>query len=234
MRYAVIIDGVNTFTTWGLVPTSRPVVNPPEVKTHYIELPAANGYIDLTEFLMGEPPMGQRTGSWEFYLRPEKNWASVYAAIKSAVHGKKCRVTLADDPSYFYEGRLAVNEWRSDAANSLLTLDYNFNPLKQTLTKSDDNDWLWDDVFEQENYVIIYGNYNVNGRKDINLINEGNYATTPVYTVSAPMQLALNGVYYDLVAGDNYNENLTLQPGDNVMTFFGTGTVNVSYRGTSL
>jgi len=34
--------------------------------------------------------------------------------------------------------------------------------------------------------------------------------------------------------GQNYNANLALQPGDNIMVFKGNGSVHVSYREASL
>ena len=37
MYHSIIISGKNTYDEWGLVPMSRPVVNPPTVKTTYVD-----------------------------------------------------------------------------------------------------------------------------------------------------------------------------------------------------
>lgn len=68
MYHSIIISGKNTFDEWGLVPTSRPVINPPEVKTTYVDLPSSHGQLDYTDLLLAETPYGQRKGSWEFYI----------------------------------------------------------------------------------------------------------------------------------------------------------------------
>ena len=81
MYHSIIISGRNTYEEWGMVPTSRPVINPPEVKTTYVDLPASNGVLDYSDLLLGTVPFGQREGSWEFALRPGKAWATVYSSV---------------------------------------------------------------------------------------------------------------------------------------------------------
>lgn len=58
----------NTYNTWGLVAETRPFVVPPEPKTKYLDLPAGNGRIDLTESLTGYPVYNDREGEWTFYV----------------------------------------------------------------------------------------------------------------------------------------------------------------------
>lgn len=70
MFYSITIDGHNTWDEWRLIPTSRPVVNPPPVNFKMIEIPGMNGALDITGFLNpdNKPPYGLRTGSWEFVV----------------------------------------------------------------------------------------------------------------------------------------------------------------------
>ena len=70
----------------------------------------------------------------------------------------------------------------------------------------------------------------VSGTKYRNLINAGYQPTVPVFTCTAPMTVSFGGETFNLLAGRNYNRNLTLQPGDNIMLFSGNGNVNVNYR----
>lgn len=58
----------NTYSTWGLVPETRPYMVPPEPKTKYLDLPAGHGRIDLTESLTGFPVYNDREGEWTFYV----------------------------------------------------------------------------------------------------------------------------------------------------------------------
>ena len=231
MYHSLIISGKNTFTEWGLVPTSRPVVNPPEVKTNYIDLPSSHGQLDYTTYLLAETPYGQRTGAWEFVVRPGHSWASVYSSLMNYLHGVKHRVVLEDDDRYMYIGRLSVNQWKSDRNYSLITIDYNLDPFKYTITASNDTEWLWDEMFT---YPIRYGTFTVSGTKHRNLVNDGTMPAIPTFDCSAQMTVEFGDYTCTLMKGLNYNANLALQPGDNYMVFRGHGTVNVSYREASL
>lgn len=135
--HSIIISGKNTYGEWEMYPTSRPHIAPPEVKTSYVDLPGADGGIDYTDLLTGEPRYGYRKGSWEFLLIPQDKWASVYRSLVSFLHGKVHTVILEDDPNYVYTGRLSVNEWQSAAHNSLITIDYILEPFPKNISGED-------------------------------------------------------------------------------------------------
>ena len=240
--HSMLINGKHTYDEWGLVPTTRPVVNLPPVKTSYVEIPSADGVIDFTEDLTGQPLYGLRTGSWEFWCRPEyteahqyQNWVEIHQDLVNWIHGKRCTVVLEDDRRFYYVGRLSV-DWKSQESNSLVTINYELDPYKLHIVASDDEDWKWDNVFEK---YIQYGRFEVNGTVVRNVINMGIRPTVPTITVTEPMTVEFEGVTYQLVKGLNYNLNLTLQPEgtdhtNNIMTFRGNGTAIISYREVSL
>ncbi|MBE6724980.1 MAG: hypothetical protein E7576_07270 [Ruminococcaceae bacterium] len=137
MYHSITFGNKNTYSDWHLVPSSRPVVDPPKPKTQYVDIPGADGSIDLTESLAGRPVFSDRQGSFEFIVLNDFNldnysydWNSVYTAVLSYLHGKRMRMVLEDDPTYFYEGRFSVNGWKSDANNSKITIDYVVGPYK--------------------------------------------------------------------------------------------------------
>lgn len=231
MYHSLIISGRNTFDAWGMVPTSRPAVNPPSVKTTYVDLPASHGVLDYTSLLLEETPFGQREGSWEFVLRPGANWANVYASVLNYLHGARHTVILEDDPAFQYEGRLQVRQWRSDPKYSRITIDYQLDPFKYSVVSSGETDWLWNDLFAAD---IRYGRFSVAGTKYRNLTNEGMKAAIPTFNCTAPMTVQFGGRSYTLVRGKNYNANFALKPGDNIMVFSGNGDVTVNYREVSL
>ena len=231
MYHSLIISGKNTFSEWGMVPTTRPVVNPPAVKTTYVDLPASHGVLDYTALLLGEPPLGQRKGSWEFALKPGDSWIYVYESVMNFLHGRRHTVILEDDPLYQYVGRLSVNKWKSDPGYSRITIDYTLDPFKYNVSSSDDTDWLWNELFVD---VIRYGRFTVSGTKYRNLVNEGALSTIPTFTCENPMTVEFGSQTYNLVRGKNYNANLVLFPGDNIMLFTGNGDVTVGYREVSL
>lgn len=241
----------NTWDDWHLIPTSRPVFNPPTVKTKYIDIPGADGIIDLTESLTGFPSYNNREGSIEFIVENgHKQWYNTYSEIMDYLHGQYVKAILEDDPSHYYEGRFAVNQWKSDSHWSLITFDYNLNPYKMSVSTSTE-DWEWN-PFDFENGVIqtdcfkdvaidsdsyvSYG-YSSNG-----LI--GRKPVCPTFTVSSTdgngmviklynreLNILLDKVFPDGSTQDpeyilsNISSNNIL-----IVSFKGHGTVSVDFR----
>lgn len=122
---------VNTWDNWHLIPTSRPVIAPPEVETNYAEIPIADGAVDLSDVLTGSPKYHYREGSIEFMAENGfRDWVELYSEIMDVLHGQYVRVILEDDPHYYYEGRVFIDSWRSDVHWSYVTIDYKLKPAK--------------------------------------------------------------------------------------------------------
>lgn len=153
MYHSVTFGEKNTWDDWKLVPTSRPLFNPPAQKVKTLEIPGGDGVIDLSQSLTGYPVFQNRTGSMEFVvLNGFKPWHMAFSDIMDYLHGQVMRAVLEDDPEYYYEGRFAVNSWKSDKDNSKITIDYDVGPYKWSL-QSSTSDWLWD-PFNFQNGVI--------------------------------------------------------------------------------
>lgn len=153
MYHSVTFGEANTWDDWRLVPTSRPLFNPPPQKVKTLDVPGGNGVIDLSQSLTGYPVFQNRTGSIEFVvINNFKPWHMAYSDIMDYLHGQNMRAILEDDPEYFYEGRFTVNSWKSDKDNSKIAIDYDVGPYKWSILSSTD-DWLWD-PFNFQNGVI--------------------------------------------------------------------------------
>jgi len=227
--HSIIISGKNTYDEWQMVPTSRPLVNPPEVKTTYLDNPGGNGSLDYTDSLTGTVLYGQRTGSWEFWLKPEAEWANVYSSLLNYLHGIKHTVILEDDPDFMYIGRLQINNWKSDPHNSLLTIDYNLDPFKEVA--SEHEDWKWDEYY---NRTIKYQTFRVFGEKYITFVNDGSGPIVPTFNCSENVQVIYKEQTYNLMKGFNSNKNLSLDIGSNVMKFIGNADIYIRYQEVSL
>ena len=144
-------SGVNTWDQFHIVPTSRPFVAAPELKSNEVDVPGSDGSIDLTEAPQGRSTYQNRTGSWEFIIMNDfcqpisthMEWYTAYSNIMDYLHGRRFRVVLEDDAAYFYEGRLTVSDYVSENNYSKITIDYNLAPFKWSIMKTGD-DWLWD------------------------------------------------------------------------------------------
>ena len=131
--HSVAFGDVNTYDDLHLVPVEVPVVTMPKPKTKTYDLPGADGQLDLTELLTGEVPYSNREGSFEFYVLndyPGYSWFDVHNKIVNYLHGKKMRMILEDDPAFYYNGRFAVDSWKTEKDWSRLTISYNLEPFK--------------------------------------------------------------------------------------------------------
>lgn len=134
----------NTWEDWGLIPTSRPIVVPPEQKITKIEIPGTSGDLDLTYEIVPYPIFQNRTGSWEFKVASDKPWFVLQQEIGSYLHGRDVRVILKDDPSYYYTGVCHIESWNSanDGSGSTISIGYDLEPYKKYIYSSID-EWEW-------------------------------------------------------------------------------------------
>jgi len=139
MYHSITFGDKNTWTDWHLVPTSRPLFNPPSVKTKTLDIPGGDGVIDLTESLTGYPVYENREGSLEFVVlndfchlvKTHEEWYEVYSNIMDYLHGQKVQAILEDDKEYYYDGRFSINSWKSDKDYSKIVIDYSVEPYKR-------------------------------------------------------------------------------------------------------
>ena len=127
-------NGVHTWNNWYLIPLTRPVINPPPFKANFVSIPGGNSSIDASTVLTKYPVYDDRTGSIEFYVTREYDryagWIEMYHKVLNYLHGELFKVVLDDDLDYYYRGRLAVNQWKSEKDWSKIVLDYHFEPFK--------------------------------------------------------------------------------------------------------
>lgn len=156
-------SGRNTWNNYRLISSSRPIINPPDFRSSFIEIPGMDGLMDVSTLLTGGNPLyGRRKGDIEFYVTRDYNkyytWAKAYSNIMSFLHGQMVKCILMDDPSFYYRGRMTVNQWRSEKDWSKIVLNYDFEPYKYSVFSSADK-WLWDPFDFAEGIIIDPVNY---------------------------------------------------------------------------
>ena len=192
MYHSITFGEKNTWDDWHLIPTSRPVFNPPAQKVKTIDIPGGDGVIDLSQALTGYPIYQNRTGSFEFIVPngfepwnpgtiEKQPWHTTYSDIMDYLHGQKLRAVLEDDPEYFYEGRFTVNAWKSANDWSRITIDYDVGPYKWYVLSSTDG-WLWD-PFNFQNGVIraaVFANIQVTTKQKVMNLDGGLFGRAPI------------------------------------------------------
>lgn len=232
MYHSITFGDKNTFDDWHLIPTSRPVIAPPALRSQTVDIPGGFGSLDLSEALAGYPLYDNRTGSIEFAVVNDKwsDWSLGYQTILNYLHGQRMKMILEDDPSYYYIGRFTVNSWSTGDNYSTITIDYDLYPYKKQLVSTSEQ-WLWDPFDFEYGYITEYFNLSVNRSLSVTVKACGE-PTVPVITSSAAMTVTVNSKTYNLSAGRNYITDLVAPPNtDTTYTFTGTGTISIDYRG---
>lgn len=235
--------GTNTWDDWHLIPSERPSIASPGVSTNFVEIPGRDGAIDMSTFLMNRPVYGSRSGSWDFYVdNDHEYWESIRMKMMAFLHGKRYRIVLEDDPNWYWEGRFAVDNWRSDPNNSRIQINYQIDPYKRKFRSEGDQDIIWDDF----NFDTDY-DYYASLHPDLNgiVLNNSSYSTTitgydfpfDVYVTvalgSSNITASLNGREKIIAPGVTASIG-KVKPGVNNVSFTGRGTVTVSFTGGSL
>lgn len=187
------MNGINTWDDWHLIPSSRPLFNVPSFKSNFIDIPGANGSIDASTILGGYPTFNDRTGSIEFYVMNDYGeWYNRYSDAMNYLHGQRVKAILEDEPSYYYEGRMTVNSWKSEKGHSKITFDYTMEPFKYELFDTFDQ-WLWDpfsfvDGVIRTKYVEhATGNEILGPLRDITLAGDMRRIDIPIYAQAMPI-----------------------------------------------
>lgn len=161
-------QAVNTLNDWFIVPLGRPVIAPPKQKRNTIDIPGANGVLDLSNSLTHYPVFENREGTLDFAVlndKPGYDWLTVYTKMMKFLQGNTVKMFLEDDPKFFYEGQVWVDDWdsRNDGTWSEVTLGYDFQPYRRAIISSI-GDWFWDPFNFETDMVTdsIFGNIAVN------------------------------------------------------------------------
>ena len=189
---------------YGLIPTSRPVIAPPEPQLKFEDIPGGSGSLDLSQVLSNEINYFDRSGSLEFMLAPDANngghdinWEQVYSELVAFLSSGRVKLWTSENAwgepvfsSYYYEGRMNVSDWKTDRSWEKVTLDYRFDPYKYA-----------NDPFTSELYSITGSE--IIDLAAIHVTKDITHTIVPTITLSAPMKVTYNGRDYYLPAGNS-------------------------------
>lgn len=189
---------------------SRKEMGSPAVKEQKIEIEGADSELDLTDFF-GEPKYSNVTHRFEFStMVAENEFLSLFSTIKNAIHGKKMRIILDDDPHFYYIGRLHVSKFTNEKNVGTISVDADCEPYKYKI---------------QETVVSKA----VNGTGTIVLTNTRKRAV-PTITTTATMTIAFGNFSRSVNAGTFIVPELELVEGANTVTVTGTGTITFTWQ----
>ena len=112
-------------------------IPPAKPKTSFIDLPGADGSVDLTE-AFGRVKYSNREASFTFTVLPNQDFEQIKRFVCGKINGSKMKILVEKDPDYFWNGRCYVDEYNSDAALNQIVVAAILDPykLKETETFS--------------------------------------------------------------------------------------------------
>lgn len=224
----------HTYRDWGLLQVGPAIVSPPKVQTYYIKVPGRDGSLDYTTALDGNVHYESRQFSTTLKcVSGRDDLKDTYHKMLNYLHGRKLRAVCDDDSNFYWDGRFEVDEpkWNK---KGFWTIDVTgqVDPYKYNISTST-GDWLWDPFVFDTDIAWDYSNIEVDGEQEVVVVASG-MPTTPIFNLTAPMTMQVNGAQYDLPAGSSMVPGLILTDTEKTFVFTGTGEVTIGFRGGSL
>ncbi len=229
----------HTIDDWDLTITNRDYIGTPNQETGYIDIPGRNGFIDISETLSGRRIFKDRQINISLGgIRPRANWDLVVSDLRNKIHGETVHVIFDNDISHFWVGRIYLQRYnRSGKVGTFVLSMPKADPYKYNIMESSDP-WLWDPFSFVDGVIQSLGDIVVSGSATVS-IPSGTMEVSPVFLVanitSGTFTVTYNGTAYTLTAGSNRHPEIIVNGSEEVdLTFTGSATVSIVYRGGSL
>lgn len=229
----------HTLNDWGFALGNNNYIGDPEMETTYIKVPGRDGMIDASEVVTGRRIYKKRPLAFELGgIRERLSWDGIISALRNDVNGRVCRLTIDNDKSYFWRGRVYIQDFDRNNKLGTFTLAVpTADPYKYDVTSSAEP-WLWDPFNFETGIITQMSAVVVTGSKTIT-IPHGHMQTTPQIVVSdmisGTFEVEYNSVTYSLTTGTNIVLSIFVGGDtDTSLTFTGSATVQIVYRGGSL
>lgn len=209
----ISFDDFHSFRDFHLILKPKEMASP-AVKVRKIEIEGADSSLDYTDFF-GEAKFEDFVQRFEFSTTvPQSEFLSLYSTIKNALHGKKMRIALDDDPLFYYLGRVTVLPFTTDKGIGLVSVECDCEPYKLKKNKT-----VVSATVEESSTVRL-----VNSRK----------RAVPEIKTSAAMTIKFGGSSWSVGAGTFTLPELELVEGVNDVTVTGVGNITFTYQEGSL
>ncbi len=205
----ITFGSYHSFDNLNLILNSKEIGSP-AVKERKIDVEGADGSLDLTDFF-GEAKYEDVRHKFQFStLVAPSEFPTLFSTVKNALHGKKMRIILDDDPHFFYIGRLYVSNFTSEKNIGIISIEADCEPYKMKMEQT---------VIQKT----------INGSGTVTLSNSRKRAV-PTITTTASMTLAFGDGSWTVNAGTFQIPELELTEGNSVITVTGTGTITFTWQ----
>ena len=210
----VQFDGIDSYDKWGYY-LAHKVIGEAEPKYNLVQVPGGVGYIDLTGAL---GVMGYNERELELTMKDiadHNEFIRHYSAMQADIHGKRCKITLSEDPDYYWDGRCSVGAMEQDGMACYVPVVVICQPYKLKQSKT---------VVQDDS---LTGEY-----KEIVLSND-TMPTIPTITVQQETAIQYNGATYSINTGSHRLLDIILVSGGGTIKAKapgGSGSIKIEYQ----
>lgn len=212
----VSFDNIHSFNDLNLI-FAGAEIPPATPKENYIDVPGADGSLDLTEALGGVKYNDRSGCKFTFTMNPEGDlsdeaFEAKKTKISNLLNGTVRKITLDKDPDYYYYGRCTVNGYAQNKKIKQFVISAKVKPYKYKQNET----VVSVSLTAEENTVIL-----TNGRKSV----------VPVITCTADNTKVIFGDFEIVLnAGTHKVLDICLKMGNNEFRLSGTGTITFTYQ----
>lgn len=215
----VSFNEIHSYRDLNLV-LSKVEVSPASPKTVYVDIPGADGSLDLSEAL-GEVKFSDRTLKFTFTMHPggdlsEAAWEAKKTQVSNRLNGLACQITLDKDPGYYWQGRATVDEYLSTKRLRQFVISAVVRPYK----------------FKQE--VTVVSTAISSQGTTVTLKNSRRPVCPAVSCTNDNTKVVFDGATHVFSQGEHKNLGVRLVEGDNKVIVSGIGTVTFTYQEADL
>lgn len=205
-------------------------ISPPVAKTLEIPIRGTSDVIDLTESLTNDVEYNQRTISIIGDVQVTDS-IGMYSDLLNKIHGQKFNIVFSYNPFFYWTGRISVsNNNRIHNFGNAITIVATVDPYKYEAYSSIEP-WTWDELSFYEGIIRQYADLPV--PSNLTIVGRRK-KVQPIFHCSQDMTVTYLGNTYQLYQGENSLWDIRLGEGNHNLSFSGSGTVSVDYRGGSL
>ena len=223
-----------TYDDWGLLMTGRKIGKPP-IRKNAISIPYRDGVLDYTESY-GRVYYDNRTLEFDFKVIDTDKFYEIYTKIADYLHGKKMKITIPEDRSYYYYGRCEISDLDISKALGKITITVDAEPFKYSYASSTD-DILWDSVYFPTTRFRQLGTITVEDETHVT-IPYGYHPIVPIFNVTQKttdsftvQQTNPLGTLCSLKRGRNRFPDIEVCGSTDVqLRFRGSGVLTIDYR----
>lgn len=193
-------------------------IQPAVPKLNLIDVPGADGSVDMSELPGGRMVYKDRVLTWVFALYPGDNWGEKHRQVSNALNGKRCNIILDGDVGWYYTGRLVVKKYNTDKVLRQITVEATCSP--------------W--ILRYDQTVVSAA---LTGDFQEIILKNSKKPVVPVIETTTAATLRWGDATIDVVAGSFSSLDIELKEGTNRLeakAADGSGRITVTYREGSL